>query len=683
MAVEFSKLYSTRGNILYDEYFRLIKEEEDTRKQEHDAAALIQLTWHRYKEKKYRDLLKKSVIKIQKSYRGYISRVKTKERIIKENKLKRKKYYNEKAILIQKVWRGFHSRKEIFDFYAYKQYLRDVTDYTFKVNDDIKRKAKVQRQQMESAFLENEEKKLQELASKIHHVLSTKVNDGVCKYPHQLLHRMYREKIYENELRRVNIIPSQNTQNTQNTQNKSNLDRYTEKKIDFGSRLKPDRSVTSKTSLSSSILRNHLPPPTVSSSNNKTPLSPSKSHLNSKSPSSSPSQSPSQSQSQLQSQSKSLSKSHLNSQSQSQSQSQLQSPLQSQSKSQSRSQLKSRSRSQSKSQLKSQSPPHSRSHSRSQQNLSQLQYPQSVSYYRSRSFKSISPSKESLSLASQRGVNILSNNTSSMCITTTTDTPSSSSSSSPLSSPYKHYKIDEDHYAASLDTFGNQDHDENVNCQDQEQEPNQEPEQEQDIYTLNEKRFATLNLEDDNYTGYEFEHLTEILTKKEKLSLPISTIPESVIKNTKALSDWKKKNINRPRSSIPLQKEIIFKENIPNKYLKKKADGPFLPTYLLNRKLKGTKPEDLSLHNRITIDETQRRLKEEKIKNDNKILFEDFNLSQHLPPFKHQNLLNHNELWVKPKDLITILSEMSKFKGKHDFRARKTNLCYDAYKEDF
>jgi len=42
------------------------------------------------------------------------------------------------------------------------------------------------------------------------------------------------------------------------------------------------------------------------------------------------------------------------------------------------------------------------------------------------------------------------------------------------------------------------------------------------------------------------------------------------------------------------------------------------PTYLLNRKLKGTKPEDLSLHNRITIDETQRRLKEEKIKNDNK-----------------------------------------------------------------
>ena len=57
----------------------------------------------------------------------------------------------------------------------------------------------------------------------------------------------------------------------------------------------------------------------------------------------------------------------------------------------------------------------------------------------------------------------------------------------------------------------------------------------QDMYTINEKQFSQLNLADKEYTGYEFEHLTDILEKKDKLLPPISSIPESVIKNSEAL----------------------------------------------------------------------------------------------------------------------------------------------------
>jgi len=86
MAVEFAKLYSTNGKLIYDEYFQRLKEEEENRVKEHDAASLIQLAWHEYQERKYRKLLFKAVIRIQKFYRGYISRMRTKNRIIQEKK---------------------------------------------------------------------------------------------------------------------------------------------------------------------------------------------------------------------------------------------------------------------------------------------------------------------------------------------------------------------------------------------------------------------------------------------------------------------------------------------------------------------------------------------------------------------------------------------------------------------
>ena len=40
------------------------------------------------------------------------------------------------------------------------------------------------------------------------------------------------------------------------------------------------------------------------------------------------------------------------------------------------------------------------------------------------------------------------------------------------------------------------------------------------------------------------------------------------------IQNWKNANINRPK--LVLRREIVFKEDIPKKYLQKKAEGPFL-----------------------------------------------------------------------------------------------------------
>ncbi|ORX56098.1 hypothetical protein BCR36DRAFT_410131, partial [Piromyces finnis] len=475
MAVEFAKLYSTNGKLLYDEYFQRLKEEEENRVREHDAASLIQLKWHEYKERKYRKLLIMAIIRIQKSFRGYISRKRTKKKIIEENRLKHQQYYNERAVLIQKIWRGYYSRKEIFDFYAYKTYLKEVTDHTFKVNEEINRHAEQQRKQMESIFLENEEKKIQDLAGKIHHIISTKVIDGICKTPNKELAKMYKEKAYEKELENVGLLSDNST-----------------KKIIYNNR-------------------------------------------------------------------------------------------------------------------------------KSSKVVSPIFNPKHQHYLSTPSSKmTVNSDFKNSQYISQN-----SSHRNSWSASTIKDSSRGTLNSPPAYASYETGLTEECLNSCSPSL--------------------------QDMYTINENQISHLNPADKEYSGYEFKYLTDILRKKDKLLPPISSIPESVIKNSEALKEYKKKNINRPKSSIPLRKKIVFKENIPKEYLKKKADGPFLPSYMLNRTLNKKEKADSSLHNQTDIYESINKFKEEQIEKDKNILFGPFKLSKHPPPFKHINALEHNEPWVQPK----------------------------------
>lgn len=38
----------------------------------------------------------------------------------------RLQFYHEKAILIQKIWRGYYSRKYVFNYYKRKAYLQAI-----------------------------------------------------------------------------------------------------------------------------------------------------------------------------------------------------------------------------------------------------------------------------------------------------------------------------------------------------------------------------------------------------------------------------------------------------------------------------------------------------------------------------------------------------------------------------
>jgi hypothetical protein len=66
------------------------------------------------------------VKRIQRVYRGYAGRKQFTKLLIKLNKDIRMDYYNSQATLIQKVWRGYHSRRTIFDYYGRKKYLVEV-----------------------------------------------------------------------------------------------------------------------------------------------------------------------------------------------------------------------------------------------------------------------------------------------------------------------------------------------------------------------------------------------------------------------------------------------------------------------------------------------------------------------------------------------------------------------------
>ncbi len=83
--------------------------------------------------------------------------------------------------------------------------------------------------------MENEEKKIQDTAGRIHHLVSTKTIDGVCKYPNMELYQMYRNKTYENELSRVGVLPPASNikviYNNRKTSPTSSTSRYSTSKI--------------------------------------------------------------------------------------------------------------------------------------------------------------------------------------------------------------------------------------------------------------------------------------------------------------------------------------------------------------------------------------------------------------------------------------------------------------------
>jgi len=157
---------------------------EEARDNDNRAVVKIQSWFRGTKVRAYIKFLHQSATVLQRHFRGHVDRAVYRQMVKEHLAWMREKYYNEKATLIQKVWRGYYTRKYVFNYYSRKKYLLGLMAKNEAVRqelDQIKRENEEEARQKEGA--REKASRLYE-ARKTHYLISTHQIPGVYASPY-------------------------------------------------------------------------------------------------------------------------------------------------------------------------------------------------------------------------------------------------------------------------------------------------------------------------------------------------------------------------------------------------------------------------------------------------------------------------------------------------------------------
>jgi len=165
------------------DYFLATNEASENLAKELHACITIQKSFRGFVVRKYLRLLGEAATEIQRLFRGFKGRkiyhLRIEERDFKLQLMR----YDCCAVLIQKRWKGYFSRRYVSDYYSRKAYLKKVQDEAkqFRVEQDeeMTRRKLEAKEKYETERLEE----FEDATTNLHHLLSTSNRPGVFKSP--------------------------------------------------------------------------------------------------------------------------------------------------------------------------------------------------------------------------------------------------------------------------------------------------------------------------------------------------------------------------------------------------------------------------------------------------------------------------------------------------------------------
>lgn len=163
------------------ELFSRVEAADEVRRKETAAVILIQSWFRGERVREYIRHLHRCAVILQRNYRAHVDRTIYRQKVWMKLHALRQAYYAEKAVKIQRRWRGYYTRKYIFDFAARKSYLEALqitNEHVRKQLNEVKKQAILTKEK--EIIAKKQEEKIYN-ARKQHYMLSTEVSDGVYR----------------------------------------------------------------------------------------------------------------------------------------------------------------------------------------------------------------------------------------------------------------------------------------------------------------------------------------------------------------------------------------------------------------------------------------------------------------------------------------------------------------------
>lgn len=161
-----------------------IKDQQKWHEGETAAATKLQTKFRESQARHKFHVKKKNVAKLQRVYRGSVGRVLTAAERARQKVIKQGLLYAYFAEIMQKVWRGFYSRRNKHDYHARKKYIQRVIDTSDELQRKIQEYADEVKRNEVKAKVEKRKQDFKNKSARLHYLTSTKVQRGVFNGPY-------------------------------------------------------------------------------------------------------------------------------------------------------------------------------------------------------------------------------------------------------------------------------------------------------------------------------------------------------------------------------------------------------------------------------------------------------------------------------------------------------------------
>jgi len=166
------------------EYFSMVQQASNKRSDETDKVIKIQKVFRGSQVRKFWYSQRAGAKMIQRLVRGWLGRTRAETMRLEKRRCLHALFFHHCALIIQKHWVGFASRRKLHDYYGRKRYLETVGKRGEWTVEYLKRDHQAKLEQAKAGEVEKMRDDFDNIAGELHHLVSTRSIAGVYNPPY-------------------------------------------------------------------------------------------------------------------------------------------------------------------------------------------------------------------------------------------------------------------------------------------------------------------------------------------------------------------------------------------------------------------------------------------------------------------------------------------------------------------